>query len=192
MTNLAHGLPWPLWVIDFEASGLGPGSYPIEAGIALWRAPGEAVRVWSSLISPAPDWIEGGLWDVEAEKVHQLPQSALSGGLTVKEAAHGLNALAAHAAVFSDAPQYDDYWLRRLYAAAGLQAAFRLEPLDALLSRVGEAGQGRFQRWQEKAAPRHRAGDDAERHMKGIGRALKIGVSAVRHDLADLVGPDTA
>ena len=40
--------------IDFEASGLGPGTWPIEVGLA-WIENG-GVRTWSSLIRPEADW----------------------------------------------------------------------------------------------------------------------------------------
>ena len=55
----APGLPT---ILDIEASGFGPGSYPIEVGLVL--PDGDA---WCSLIRPEPGWLH---WDPSAEQVH--------------------------------------------------------------------------------------------------------------------------
>ena len=47
-------------IIDVEASGFGPYSYPIEIGVALDNG-----DKYCTLILPAPAWTH---WDEEAEK----------------------------------------------------------------------------------------------------------------------------
>ena len=42
--------PWPLAVIDFEASSLDDDSYPVEIGLALWPGPDEPIFGWSTLV----------------------------------------------------------------------------------------------------------------------------------------------
>ena len=59
MPKVAHP-----YIIDVEASGFGPRSYPIEVGVAM-----EADRRFSALIAPASDWTH---WDDEAEQVHRV------------------------------------------------------------------------------------------------------------------------
>ena len=53
-------LPWPLTVMDFEASSLEHDSYPVEVGLACWAAPGQPILVWSTLIRPAGEWTRRG------------------------------------------------------------------------------------------------------------------------------------
>ena len=65
-------LPWPLAVIDFEASSLDPNGYPIEVGLALRPAPDEPIRGWSALIRPAEDWTRHGDWSPASAKVHGI------------------------------------------------------------------------------------------------------------------------
>ena len=50
--------------IDFEASGLGAGTYLIEVA---WNLPNGDVREY--LIRPEPDWT---YWELRAEEVHGI------------------------------------------------------------------------------------------------------------------------
>ncbi|HNS85351.1 MAG TPA: hypothetical protein PKH09_00530 [Parvularculaceae bacterium] len=58
--------------IDFEASGLGARSWPIEVGWAFEDGAGE-----SFLVSPAPEWSLDD-WDPRAEKLHGVSLKMLS------------------------------------------------------------------------------------------------------------------
>lgn len=49
-------LPWPLAVINVEASSLGPRDYPIDVGLALWASPHKPIFGWSTLIRPVHEW----------------------------------------------------------------------------------------------------------------------------------------
>src|SRR3546814_8676472 len=79
-------VPWPLFTIDFEASGLGEFTYPIEIGIAAWRAPNLPVETWSSLISPPMAWGQHRIWSREGEAVHGISREELAGGISPLEA----------------------------------------------------------------------------------------------------------
>jgi hypothetical protein len=52
--------------LDFEASGLGPGSYPIEVAIADCES-GECT---SWLIRPTETWLSEGIWSEDSFDVH--------------------------------------------------------------------------------------------------------------------------
>jgi len=107
--------------IDFEASGLGPGSWPIEVG---WgRFGGDAA---SLLIAPAADWPMEA-WDPNAERLHGLTVATLRArGASAETACAQLNEALAGLDVFSDAPDYDGRWLETLYRAAGVRPSFQI------------------------------------------------------------------
>ena len=60
-------LPWPIHTIDFEASSLDDGTYPIEVGIGRWVAPTSDIETWSTLIRPLANWERYGSWSPKAE-----------------------------------------------------------------------------------------------------------------------------
>jgi hypothetical protein len=103
--------------LDFEASGLGPQTYPIE--VALADPASGHVTSW--LIKPAPAWREHGDWQAEAEALHGLSRAQIEAeGLPVATVAAELTAAASGAVILSDAPAHDGQWLRLLYRAVGL------------------------------------------------------------------------
>ena len=53
--------------LDFEASSLEKGGFPVEVGWVLEDGTEEA-----HLIRPAPDWT---VWSAEAEAIHHLPRA---------------------------------------------------------------------------------------------------------------------
>lgn len=157
----------PPYVLDVEASGFGPASYPIEVGVALERG-----RRHNRLIRPAPGWTH---WDAAAERVHRVDRATLERhGRGARDVAAELNALLAGRTVYSDAWVVDRPWLTRLYHAGGLDMRFTLSPLEALLS------DARLARWdavkrevtRELAVPRHRASHDAWIVQETLGRVL--------------------
>jgi len=76
-----HQRPWPLTVIDFEASSLDQDGYPIKVGLALWPGHDDAIFGWSTLIQPAGDWSRHGHWSLNPAKVHGiLGESSLRTG----------------------------------------------------------------------------------------------------------------
>jgi len=153
-------------IIDLEASGLGPGSWPIEVGLA-WVEAGE-VRSWSSLIRPEPDWDEEA-WDPMAEDIHGISRSELKIAPTAWSVAAELLRRVAGRPVFSDAPEFDSRWVRRLLDAQPVDAGVRLLDVDQAVGAVcGERGADWAYERLERTGTPHRAGPDAVRMLEAI------------------------
>ena len=102
--------------LDFEASGLGATSYPIE--VAIVDIEGTIAREW--LIKPTDDWLVRGLWDKKAEAIHGLTlNDIIARGTPAVQVARDLAAAVADAVVICDSPKYDGQWLATLFEAAG-------------------------------------------------------------------------
>lgn len=169
-------LPWPLTVLDFEASALSAASYPIEIGVCVWRHHDEPIAGWSTLIRPTEAWRDRGEWSEASAAVHRIPREALEAGASPAEAMAMLNTILATTGglAWCDGGPYDLFWLRRLEAVAGVKAGFRLGDLDMLTARFSPTEYLRMDRWGGRAPARHRARDDAERLVKGLARALGL------------------
>ena len=114
-------------IIDIEASGFGPQSYPIEVGLVL--ASGEK---YCSLIRPAPGWT---YWDTDAERVHRISRDVLeTHGKPIAEVARQLNALLHNQTVYSDGWVVDNPWLIQLFFAAQVERRFTFSDLEMILS----------------------------------------------------------
>lgn len=152
--------------IDFEASGLGPKSWPIEVGWAFSDDGGGQ----SLLISPSPDW-SMDFWDKSAERLHGISPKMLSElGISVAAAADRISAALARCAVYSDAPDWDGFWLLRLYDAAGRRRDFEILDFAAAAPAMTESEKRTLIARADAVAPRrHRAGDDAL-HLRTIWR----------------------
>jgi hypothetical protein len=145
------------FIIDIEASGFGPHSYPIEVGLAL--GPGSR---FCSLITPVPDWTH---WDASAEAVHHIPREILqTHGKPAMQVALSLNELLADATVYSDGWVVDKPWLIQLFSRAAVPQRFAISPLEMILSeRQMEAWHEVKQEViRELALTRHRASFDAQ------------------------------
>lgn len=118
-----------MYILDIEASGLGPDSYPIE--IAWCSLDGE--RSWSALINPdsAGDWED---WDEYAEEaIHGIAREQLRReGRDAVTVARELEQQLGGEEVFSDAVPFDDFWLRRLFGVAGSHNPVRLQQLETI------------------------------------------------------------
>lgn len=153
-------------IIDLEASGLGPGSWPIEVGLA-WVEEGR-VQSWSSLIRPEPDW-DGRGWDPVSQEVHGIRREELGRAPSAWSVAEELLARVAGRPVFSDAPGFDLRWARRLLDAHPSPAGLRVLELDVAVGAVcGERGADWAYERLERTRTPHRAGPDAERMMRAI------------------------
>jgi hypothetical protein len=114
-------------IVDVEASGFGPASYPIEVGVAF-----DDGSKFCSLILPAPDWSH---WDESAEKVHRIARDLLETyGKPPREVAERLNELMAGRTAYSDGWVVDRPWLTTLFHHAGLEMRFGLSPLEMILT----------------------------------------------------------
>ena len=112
--------------IDFEASSLDLiSSYPIEVGI------GSQSGAFGWLIRPVGSWRD---WSEDSEAVHGISKDRLQReGLPVREVCKALNDHIREVC-FCDAYTFDQFWLTRLFRAAGIQPTFRLESVVELLT----------------------------------------------------------
>lgn len=171
-------LPWPITIIDFEASSLEEGSYPIEVGVGIWNAPRDPILLWSTLIRPAWNWSLNGHWSRRSEGVHGIPQAELANGKDPSEVARILNDRVSARVAWCDGGPYDAYWLRTLYAAAGCAPSFSLMDLGALF--IGRPGLSeRLDAFLERTPAPHRAGKDVLRLLRALASAIGMDVSVL-------------
>lgn len=112
-------------ILDFEASGLDQASYPIE--IAFWQHG----QVHSWLILPEPTW---EYWCTTAEGMHGISrEDLLRYGKPVSTVAMEVNTVMSSHVVYSDAANWDDFWLHRLYEAANITPGFEIASIFMLL-----------------------------------------------------------
>lgn len=175
-------LPWPLVVIDFEASSLDLDSYPIEVGIACWPAPDEPVFGWSALIRPAGVWTRQGHWSPASAKVHGIRGSDLvASGHTPERVATALNtALGPGGIAWCDGADYDAHWTTTLFKAANIRPTFTLGDWHRLAAMLGPAARERALDWIQRAQARHRARDDAEQLLLALVHAVGAEVGPVQ------------
>lgn len=143
-------------IIDVEASGFGPGSYPIEVGVALPDG-----RKFCALLRPAPGWTH---WDARAESVHHVSRATLQTyGRPIAEVVSEMNTLMAGTTLYSDGWVVDKPWLTELFFAARARMDFYVSPLEAILSEAQMASwHGTKDRvLSESDSQRHRASYDA-------------------------------
>lgn len=147
--------------IDLEASGLGPQSYPIEVA---WKD-GRSGEQDAFLIDPAT--VDGWTyWDEFAEELHGIDITDLAaGGLSAVAAARRLNQALAGKAVYSDACEFDRFWIIRLFEAAGIEPAFEVCGLESLLS---EAQLVQYRFISRSQLRRHRAANDVDDQLAAI------------------------
>lgn len=117
----------PPIVIDVEASGFDPHSYPIEIGVVS-----SAGERYSSLIKPYPDWTH---WCEEAQLIHGISRLELHhygkpGDVVAKE----LNELLDGQVVYSDGWVVDKPWLIKLFDRVRMPMSFWLSPMEMIVS----------------------------------------------------------
>ena len=151
----------PVVYIDLEASGLGDRSWPIEVGWASGKD-----QPQSLLIAPHPDWPISA-WDDKAQALHGLSIEHLKrNGLDPVQACKHLNNALAGETVYSDAPDWDGYWLYRLHQAARMKQTFKLAHYAELMPVIDLNDKMALVAQANAAAPHtHRAGEDV-RHMQ--------------------------
>jgi len=143
-------------IIDIEASGFGPHSYPIEVGVVL-----EDGEKYCSLLAPAEGWTH---WDPCAEEVHHISRTILEKhGKPLGQVAQELNKILEGRTVYSDGWVVDNSWLIKLFEESGLPPSFRTSALEMILT------EDQMEVWHnikdqvlaETELKRHRASNDA-------------------------------
>ena len=183
MSDPLPNIAWPVRVLDFEASCLPQGGYPIEVGIATWDSPEADICTWSSLIKPTKEWVRYGLWFAESQELHKIKPSSLADGLEPKRIMEILNALTPIGASYlCDGGKFDQYWLDRLIAAAEEAAEDDVTPHFSLI------GWYKFCKcWKDSGGPEivptgdipHRAGPDAVELIFRVAKAMGLPKPAV-------------
>ena len=167
-------LPWPLAVIDFEASSLDQDGYPIEVGLALWSGPEDPIFSWSSLIQPVGEWSRGGHWSSKSAKVHGiLSRDLVAHGYPVDQVAAALNdTLGAETTAWCDGDAYDALWTGALFKAAEVTPVFVLGDWHRLMALLDLPMRERGLAWLKQVPARHRAREDAERLLLALAHAM--------------------
>lgn len=150
-----------MFFLDFEASSLAEGSFPIE--VAWVDQSGQGERY---LIRPAPDWTD---WSGEAEMLHGIGRHELTrhGTPPVQVARRVVKVLAADGAlVFSDSPQFDGRWLHRLLGVAGITTPL---PVLHIARLYGHACEPLRQALPAPDAPAYR---DAQERVRNLVREI--------------------
>ncbi len=145
-------MPKHIITLDFEASALQVGSFPIEVGVAIGNGE-KIIHTFTTLIQPRPDWLDHGVWSADAAAVHGIKAAHLVRGMSADDVCTALDRLLYGAAVYVDGGYFDAYWLFRLYA--GASPKFRLHDLDAVPYRE-------LRRRRADAPAEHRALPDAK------------------------------
>lgn len=156
--------------IDLEASGLGSRSWPVEVGWAFVNGQSD-----SFLVRPDPSWADDA-WDARAEQLHGISRDTLiRDGVDVKDACLRLNAVFAGAKLYSDAPDWDGFWLFRLFSASGVKQTFALQDFGRLVRPLAGVREEALLARAARIAPRrHRAKDDAL-HLRTLYRLAAAG-----------------
>lgn len=118
-------------MVDIEASGLSPRSYPIEIG--LFNGSGQ----YQAIICPEDEWLH---WSDRAEALHGLSRQYLEKyGAAARKVCEEINNLVGGRVLLSDHDDWDGFWLQRLYASTGVQQNFVVDSLIEFLGLGKEA-----------------------------------------------------
>ncbi len=152
--------------LDFEASGLGAQSYPIEVA---WC---DAVTGDQDTFLISPDTVQGWTdWDTAAEGIHGITrQQLLTEGVGAGAACWRLNRALEGKTVYCDAIEFDHFWLRRLFDAAQMRPLFKLRGVEMLMN---SAQTRHFIAAIERHRRNHRALDDVLDLIRALGIALR-------------------
>ncbi|MEJ0023590.1 MAG: hypothetical protein WDN76_09305 [Alphaproteobacteria bacterium] len=153
--------------LDFEASSLSPESWPVEVGYA-----GACGAEDAFLLSRHREW-SMEYWDRNSANLHGISLADLDEfGVPAEAAIDRLAKKLGNAIVVSDAPDFENHWLRRISTAAGKPTPFVVQDWEEYLP----AGQSEAERKalteqaRKQEGVRHRAGPDA-RVMRAVWRA---------------------
>ncbi|MCG5493101.1 hypothetical protein [Ectothiorhodospira variabilis] len=112
--------------LDFEASSLTRGSYPVQVA---WSDGAGRLECW--LIRPAPEWND---WCDQAEEMHGISRDMIEEvGCDITWLCRRMNRALAGKVVFTDGVHLDRFWLQRLFVAGSFMPRFRLGDVFKLL-----------------------------------------------------------
>lgn len=151
--------------IDLEASGLGDKSWPIEVGWGFVEGNPRAM-----LIRPHETWRRSE-WDPDAEALHGISVAELErDGAEPRDVCRILNTALGGSTVYSDALDWDGFWLYRLYSVGRAKPAFALKDFAEVIRPLpSEIIATLVARADAEAPRRHRAGSDVA-HMQALYR----------------------
>lgn len=102
-------------------------------------------------------------WDPRAERLHGITPKMLSDlGVNASVACDRMTRALSGCDVYSDAPDWDGFWLMRLFDAAGRKSAMRLKDFVSLMPPMPAEQKASLLASADRMAPRrHRAAEDA-------------------------------
>ncbi len=158
-----------MWIIEFEASGLNPLSYPIEVGLT------NGDSNYQSLILPLPHWKH---WCKKAQGVHGINRDILlKEGNSSIVVANNLNALLEGKTIYCDSVRWDSFWCNVLFSDNGIHQKFKILDVNELLlasySLAESYLQIKIQLEKSGEFVRHRALDDAKIIREALMKAIK-------------------
>jgi hypothetical protein len=167
--------------LDFEASSLDDESWPVEVGYAASDGAEDGF-----LVARHRDWSMEH-WDRNSANLHGISLADLDeSGISAAAAVDRLAAKLSNTIVVSDAPAFENHWLRRMSTAAGKPTPFVVQDWEEYLP-AGQTHEERaalFSVEREKEGVRHRALPDA-RVMRAVWRASWAQAQADWRDGAD-------
>jgi len=170
--------PFPknIAVLDFESSGIGPNTWPVEVG---WITGADQTPT-SRLIRPHERFSQR-YWMPAAEAMHGLSyQHLLDHGLEPHLVLAELTAQLENHLVVSDNPRHDHAWLTRLCDVCSAKPPFDIHPLEDAIRILVSATNLSYRLIAERANAHlrasgttpHRAGPDALKLMNAMRAAI--------------------
>jgi DNA polymerase III subunit epsilon len=161
--------------IDFEASSLSDESWPIEIGLA-WFDENQKIRSAARLIRPDPSWDRDDWADKSAE-IHKIPFSELKKAEPARDVARWAAQHIGFNRLFSDAPSFDGFWMRRLMDTISQGEDFEIFSLHEEAYEVFEGPAfSMFHKARANAHAPHRADADAA----GLAQAWRAAVRKMK------------
>ena len=150
------------WILDIEASGLSPISYPIEVGLVNDQ------QEYQALIVPEDAWEH---WSPRSEELHGISRKELyEKGKAAVVVARELNELLGTQAVYSDHEDWDSFWLRRLFETVGIKQEFPVVDINELLD--NNKASAFYELSKHQGQYTHRALDDARVNRRVVIETL--------------------
>lgn len=155
-------------VVDIEASGISPDSYPIEVGVVMQDG-----RRYSSLIKPMRHWQH---WCPDAEAIHGISREQLMDeGVDPEIVCQQINDLCSAQVLYSDCWIHDEQWIKRLFYDAASRPRFQCRSIEHLLTET------QLEQWVQRkqamasvlALAPHRALNDARIIQAVLDQAAK-------------------